>query len=235
MCCPFSLKSRLYNYKKYITVSTSQHVEVSDKFETVPLSSILLGNVIKAILHDFEGVKKSISSKAVTSIATFRAKVRRDIESARLETEFPTEIVDIVRKLRGLITSEEQNVIENQVQFLKFMINLKEIIKQAQSVTSRTVHRARYLLESDASSDDPEIQLMNTELRDLLQWVMKKRDRFSEQELDDFNEELHRARLMLSYLALTLEIRKKNTTLDKEAKYLAFLKKTLEAGTKLSK
>ena len=161
--------------------------------------------------------------------------MRQDITTSGLETEFPVEIVDITRTLRGLTSSEEQNVIENQVQFLKFMIKLKEIIKQAESVTTRPVHRRRYFLESDASSDDPEIQLMNSELRDLLQWVMKKRDRFSEQELDDFNEELHRARLMLSYLALTLEIRKKKTTLDKEAKYLAFVKKTLEAGTKLSK
>ena len=198
--------------------------------------STLTGNVIKAILRDFEKVKRTLSSRSSASMITFRAKVRQDIATARLEDEFPTQVINIREKMGKPISSEEQNVIENQVQFLKFMMKLKEIIRQAKSVIRpKPVHRYRSLLNFDESTtDDPEIQLMNGELDDLVQWVMKKRDRFSEQELDDFNEELHRAWLMLSYLALRLEIRRKNTSLDKEAKFLAFVKKTLEAGTKLS-
>jgi hypothetical protein len=191
---------------------------------------------VKEILHDFEGVKKTISSMRLASISTFQAKVRQDIASVHLETEFPTEISKIEEKLEKSMTSEGENVIENQVQFLKFMANLKKIIKQAESVKCKPVLNRNNPLEPDVSTDDPEIELMKGELDDLLKWVMKYRRRFSEQELEEFYEELHRVRLMLSYLALSLEIRKRNISLsDRETKFMEYVKRDLEAGTKLSK
>ncbi len=155
---------------------------------------------------------------------------------ASVQPEFPTEISKIAEKLRNPITSEDENVIDNQVQFLKFMTKLKNIITQAESVKCRPVLHESNPLETDASADDPEIEVMKSELHDLLQWVMKNRRRFSEQELEEFNEELHRAWLMFSYLVLSLEIRKIKISLSTiETKYMAYVKEKLETGTKLSK
>ena len=195
----------------------------------------LLGNVIKAILKDFEGVKKTISYKRIVP-ATFRETVKQDIRSAHLKIEFPLEISNIEDKLVKKLSTEEQNVIENQVQFLKFMIKLKKVIKRAEPAKSNPFHGLNYYLPSRASTDDPEITLMKCELDSLLEWVMKDRQRFSEQELEEFNDELHRAWLMLSYLAIRLEMRKRNINFsDDEKKYMKYVKTNLEAGTKLSK
>jgi hypothetical protein len=88
----------------------------------------------------------------------------------------------------------------------------------------------------NASSTDREIEIMEGELDDLLQWVMKYRRRFSEQELEEFNEELQRAHLMFSFLALSLEIRKRKIGLSRrEIRYMGEVKEILESGTKLGK
>lgn len=202
----------------------------------------LPGNVVKVILHDFEGVKKAISSRATASISTFRTKIRQDIADAQLATEFPTEILDIERKIRmSILTGEEQNVIENQVQFLKFITKLQEIINQAELVKHKAIASRSSFLESEQNSgdeensDDEEIDLMKCELKDLLQWVTKYRCRFNDQELEEFNEELHRAWLLFSYLALHLEVRIRKVSLsDTEERYMEYLQKTLGAGSKLS-
>ena len=78
---------------------------------------------------------------------------------------------------------------------------------------------------------------MEWELKDLLQWITNKyRSRFSDQELEEFNEELHRVWLLFSYLALRLEARKRKVSLsDTETRYMEYLKKTLEDGSKLGK
>jgi hypothetical protein len=154
-----------------------------------------------------------------------------------LATEFSTETSNIETKLeRSILTNEEVNVIENQVQFLKFMAKLKKLIKQAESVKWQPLAHRSNLSETEASTDDQEIELMKCELGYLLQWVMKDRKRFSQQELEEFNDELHRSWLMLSYLALSSEIRKRKIKLsEKENKYLEYVKENLETGTKLSK
>ena len=154
-----------------------------------------------------------------------------------MATEFSTETSNIETKLeRSILTNEEVNVIENQVQFLKFMAKLKKLIKQAKSVKCRPLAHRNNLSEPEASTDDKEIELMKCELEYLLHWVMKDRERFSQQELEEFNEELHRSWLMLSYLALNSEIRKRKIRLsEKENRYMEYVKENLETGTKLSK
>lgn len=194
------------------------------------------GNVVKAILRDFEGVKKAISSRAIAS-STFQTKIRQDIAGANLTTEFPKEILDIESKLRASnLTGEQQNLVENQVQFLKFITKLQQIINQAQSVKRNAILSKRGFLESEEDSDDQEIEWMEWELKDLLQWITKYRFRFSDQELEEFNEELYRVWLLFSYLALRLEARKRKVSLsDTETRYMDYLKKTLEGGSKLGK
>ena len=196
--------------------------------------SFLPGNIVKAILRDFEGVKKNISFRGLGSTSTSREKMRDGIENIKSESEFAAEILKIEEKLQKPMTSDEENVIENQVQFLKFMTKLKKIVKGATSVRRTTVHRRRN--RSHLSTDDHETKLMEDELKALLQWVMKYRRRFSEQELEEFNEELHRAHLMFSFLALRLGIRKRNVNLSsREVGYLAYVREKIETGTKLGK
>ena len=186
--------------------------------------SFLTGNVVKAILRDFERIKKKISQTSISSTSTFREKVGESIANVSSEDEFSSEISKIEEKLRNPLTSEEENVIENQIQLLKFLTKLKNIIKQP-----------KIDLEN-ASSTDREIEIMEGELDDLLQWVMKYRRRFSEQELEEFNEELQRAHLMFSFLALSLEIRKRKIGLSRrEIRYMGEVKEILESGTKLGK
>lgn len=199
---------------------------------------VCLGNIVKKILRDFEDVKNVISRKSYSSTPIFRHKMKQDI--ANLEN-FPEEILKISGKLESsFLTSEEQNIIENQVHFLTFMTKLKEIIEQAESIKNRpSAARRRHLyLEPDPSTeeDDPEIKLMKSELEELLRWVMKFRFRFSEQELEEFNEELQRALLVFTFLTLSLEIRISKISLsEKETRYFEYIKSTLETGTRLSK
>ena len=199
--------------------------------------SFLSGNVVKTILHDFEEVKRAISSRSIVSISTFRTKIRQDIADAQLTAVFPTEVLYIERKVRtSTLTAEDQNVVENQVQFLKFITKLREIIDQAKLVKGKATSSRSSFLESEENSDDEEIDLMECELKDLLQWVTKFRFRFNDQELEEFNEELHRAWLLFSYLALHLEVRMRKVSLsDTENEKMEYLKRTLEAGSNLSK
>ena len=215
--------------------STSIKMIECPKCKKAIRTSLRYGNIVKAILRDFEGVKKNISFRGLGSTSTSREKVREGIENINSESEFASEILKIEEKLQKPMTSEEENVIENQVQFLKFMTKLTKVIKQARSVTCRPTSVRRRYNRTDLRNDDPETKLMEDELKALLQWVMKPyRRRFSEQELEEFNEELHRAYVMFSYLALSLEIQKRNVNLSsREVRYLAYVREKIETGTKL--
>ena len=166
----------------------------------------------------------------------FREKVTQDISATTFDDAFSTEISKIKENLKKVMTSEEENIIENQVQFLKFLIKLKKMIANAEAVKRRPARRRKDDSESAENDCDEEIEIMKSELTDLLNWVMKTRSRFSEQELDDFNEELYRAWLMFSYLTLSFEIRRSRIRLsDDESQYMAYVKETLDSGSKLGK
>lgn len=142
-----------------------------------------------------------------------------------------------IEKTKAL-TEDQLNVFENQIQFLKFMMKLKAIIKQVQPKELRGhLHRAHlYPTRLAARNEEPAIGALKHEMEVLLNWVMKKRDRFSEQELEDFNDELLRAWIFFSYKALKLEIKKKEIELsDLEKETLEYLKTVLNPGRKLRK
>ena len=196
----------------------------------------MTGNIIKAILRDFEGVKRTMSSRSLASTSTFREKVTQEISAIAFDDAFSTEIAKVKKNSKNVMTSEEENIIENQVQFLKFLIKLKQMIANAEAVKRRPVRRRKDDSESAENNCDEEIEIMKSELTDLLGWVMKTRSRFSEQELDDFNEELYRAWLMFSYLTLSFEIRRSRIRLsDDESQYMAYVKENLDSGSKLGK
>ena len=196
----------------------------------------MTGNIIKAILLDFEKIKTTMYSRSLASTNTFREKVAQDISAMAFYGEFSTEILTIKKKLRKVMTSEEENTIENQVQFLKFLIKLKEMTANAEAVKRISARRRKDDLEFAESTCDEEIEIMKSELKDLLSWVMKTRNRYSEQELADFNEELYRTWLMFSYLTLSFEIRRSRIRLsDDESQCMAYVKENLDSGSKLGK
>ena len=165
-------------------------------------------------------------------------KVRQDVTSASLESEFPDEVHSITQYVETnfTLTKDQQNVVENQVQFLKFMMKLKAILKQAEPVENRYAFLRSYSAGLSFDADGPEIRLLKQELEVLSKWVIKRRDRFSEQELEDFNDELLRAWIFFSNEALKLEIKKRKIDLsDIERKCLAYVNRALDVGMKLGK
>ena len=197
-----------------------------------------LGNIVKTILRDFEDVKRTISSANGTTRAAFLMKVRQDVTSASLESEFPDEVHSITQYVETnfTLTKDQQNVVENQVQFLKFMMKLKVILKQVEPVENRYAFLKSYSAGLSSDADGPEIRLLKQELEVLSKWVIKRRDRFSEQELEDFNDELLRAWIFFSNEALKLEIKKRKIDLsDLERKRLAYVNGALDVGMKLGK
>ncbi|XP_028413342.1 NFX1-type zinc finger-containing protein 1-like [Dendronephthya gigantea] len=225
--------------------STSIQMIKCPKCQTPIRTSLRYGNIVKKILRDFEGVKSTISRESYSSTPIFRHKMKKDIECI---TDFPDEISKISEKLKSsVLTAEEQNIIENQVHFLTFMSKLKDIIEQAESIKNRLparrYHRRRLIPEADTNTEeddpedpeDPEVESMKCELKELLEWVMKLRFRFGEQELEEFNDELERALLVFTYLTLSLEIRKSEIRLSEtETRYFEYIKATLETGTRLT-
>ena len=195
------------------------------------------GNIIKAILRDFEEVKNAIARGNQDSKKSIGLKIAREIASSKLENEFPTEVERIQLKLQTpYLTTEGVNVIENQVKFLKTLMKMKQITSQAESIANGPRSPRRRALSMFDACDEPEVEIMKNEEAELLTWVMKERARFSDQELEDFNEELLRCRLMFSYLALKLEIRKRNISLsDNDTKCMDYVQKMLNGGQKVCK
>ena len=203
--------------------------------------------------------------------------MEQDIASANIELEFSEEAHEIKKNIINTkaLTEDQLNVFENQIQFLKFMMKLKAIIKQVkpkeeshrlrrEQLRREQVRRAEQLPRAQLpreqlpheqlpreqlrheqlrhkqiawrDNEEPEIRALEHEMKVLLEWVMRKRDRFSEQELEDFNDELLRAWIFFSYEALTLEVKKKHVELsDVEKTFLAYLERVLNTGKKLRK
>ena len=196
---------------------------------------LYLGNIIKSILQDFENVKRTIETgNMISQPDEFRRKVRDEIEASDLESEFPDEVYEITKAAgtAGGLTRDKQNIVENQIQFLKFMTKLKAILKQVERVDNR--HYFHRMLSSNARED--EIALLKHELQMLSKWVMEQRHRFSEQELEDFNDELLRSWIMFSYKALNIEVERRKIELsDLQTSRMEYVKKKLASGKKLSK
>ena len=197
--------------------------------------SIFIGNIVKSILHDFEDVKRVIESgNKILEPMVFLTKVRNEIATANLESEFPDQVYKInttLQQTRRSLTKDQQNIVENQVQFLKFMMKLKAILKGVSEPV-----QSRFAFFSSNTASEPEIELLKYELQSLVKWVMEKRIRFSEQELEDFNEELLYSWILFSYKALKIAKERKNILLSNtlSTTCMEYIKTKLESGKKLS-
>lgn len=188
----------------------------------VPIrTSLRYGNIVKKLLADMETVKKKI----FLSESALREKVPNIRKDARELTEFPEDVEEIQRSLVGrkYLTSDQLNVLENQVQFLKFLQKLQSKIRTelaTENIKTSTAGGALFDLVSSymerrrervvAVTEQMKVararEHLHYEVESLRKWVMKFRVRFSDQELEEFNEELLRVLLLVSYEILKTQL-----------------------------
>ena len=165
----------------------------------VPIrTSLRYGNIIKKILADFERIKQKI----------LLGEGRREQEVTRLKLEvqkidkFPGEKVDIIKSLdRKNLTDEQVNVIENQISFLTFLQQLKVMIDEGEE-TERTRPKSyeSILLLQETKED------LESKVKQLRTRVMRFRARFSDQELEELNEEMYRTQLLIDFTMLKRQL-----------------------------
>ena len=166
---------------------------------SVPIrTSLRYGNIIKKILTDFERVKQKI----------LLGKARREQETTRLRLkvekidEFPDDKKDIF-KLLDLknLTDEQVNVIENQISFLSFLQQLKVMINKGEEIerTRPKSYESKFLLQQ--TKED-----LESKLEQLRKRVMRFRVRFSDQELEELNEEMYRTQLLIDFRMLKMQL-----------------------------
>lgn len=184
----------------------------------VPIrTSLRYGNIVKKLLADMETVKKKI----FLSESALREKVPNIRKDARELTEFPEDVEEIQRSLVGrkYLTSDQLNVLENQVQFLKFLQKLQSKIRTelaTENIKTSTAggalfdymerRRERVVAVTEQMKVARAREHLHYEVESLRKWVMKFRVRFSDQELEEFNEELLRVLLLVSYEILKTQL-----------------------------
>lgn len=188
----------------------------------VPIrTSLRYGNIVKKLLADMETVKKKI----FLSESALREKVPNIRKDARELTEFPEDVEEIQRSLVGrkYLTSDQLNVLENQVQFLKFLQKLQSKIRTelaTENIKTSTAggalfdsvssymerRRERVVAVTEKMKVARAREHLHYEVESLRKWVMKFRVRFSDQELEEFNEELLRVLLLVSYEILKTQL-----------------------------
>lgn len=150
-------------------------------------------------------------------------------EVRELSKSFPVEAKKITKVLKSdYVSSNALNLAQNQTRFLRFMAKLKEIVdqlkKDMRQYPRMSIHTAVVVNELDA------------EVRVLREWVCQSRQRFGGQELEDFNEELHRSLLLFTHKALETQLANRDVNLDEiEKKAIKRVEKVLEKGKKLGK
>ena len=195
----------------------------------VPIrTSLRYGNIIKKILADFERIKQKI----------LLGKGRRDQETARLRLKvenidkFPEDKEDIIRSLdRKNLTDEQVNVVENQISFLTFLQQLMVEIAKGEEAEKAAVKsfESRVLLWE--TKED-----LESKVKQLRKRVMKYRVRFSDQELEELNEEMHRTQLLIDFRMLKMQLEIRGTKLGAtDTVKVDFVKRALDSENTIGK
>ncbi len=157
------------------------------KCKTPIRTSLRYGNVVKKILADLGQIKQKI----------LLDKGQRDQKVARLKLEgqkighISKDQENMKKWLdRGYLTDDHVNLIENQISFLYFIQALEANIDNFE--TKDLPQEAKKELESKVE------QLRNR--------VWGYRTRFSDQELEELNEEMHRTQLFVDYRMLKMQL-----------------------------
>ena len=174
------------------------------KCSTPIRTSLRYGNIIKKILADFELIKRKI----------LLGKEQRRIVVNRLRLEvqkvvkFPDDCVQLTRVLeQASLTDEQVNVYENQISFLCFLQKLMEKIEKCSEDETATRNQNMFVI-LDSTQD------LKNLVENLRKRVMEMRTRFSDQELEELNEEMYRTQLAVDLKLLKMQIDNRRVILD---------------------
>ncbi|PFX30307.1 NFX1-type zinc finger-containing protein 1 [Stylophora pistillata] len=182
--------------------------KVCPECSTPILYSRRYGKIVKEIHAEFEAIKSRVLLADVTSIDQIQ-RIRREAQEVK---EVPGELLEDIAKCgtSGRTTCEEVNTCENQVAFLKFL--------------GRLITRHNITKESSRELFD-KINLLKAR-------ILMRRDCFSEQELEEFQNELLRTHLMVSFNGLTtaLESKSVSSLCSNDVKTVESIRSALESG-----
>lgn len=186
-------------------VEEVKHKEVEIRYKKCPkcntpiLANNRYGNIIKKLLADFEAVKRQI----VLSDVADSSQIQRILEEAQEINWFKTEVQEIVQSItQGQGTSEEVIKRQNQVILLKFLDSTYSILKKHSS----------FITMKKQGLD----KTLQNKIHFLKSRVMKRRDCFSEQEINELIEELSRTKLLVCFEVLMTFLEHKAITLTPE-------------------
>ena len=173
------------------------------KCSTPILSSRRYGKIIKTIVADFEAVKRRILLNVTGS-----EQIQKILVEVQEIQYFRAEVEEIVQSIiKGCVTSEEVTKRQNQVTLLKFLCTIHNMVKY-----DRALYDKIHYLKSR---------------------VMKRRDCFSDQEIEEFIAELVRTKLLVCFKGLmTFPVA---TPRPEETKSVNSLQSTLESGDVIGK
>lgn len=174
------------------------------KCSTPIRTSLRYGNIIKKILADFELIKQKI--------LLGKEQRRNVVNRLRLEVQkvvkFPDDCAQLTRVLeQASLTEEQVNVYENQISFLCFLQKLMEKIEKCTEDETATRNQNMFVV-LDSTQD------LKNLVENLRKRVMEMRNRFSDQELEELNEEMYRTQLAVDLKLLKMQIDNRRVILD---------------------
>ena len=195
----------------------------------VPIrTSLRYGNIIKKMLADFAKIKQKI----LLSKSQRELKVSMPRENVQKIHQFPEDREKIAKYLAFKnLTDEQVNVCENQINLLIFLQTLKdniEKVKEAEEGRANRFLSGYPLLETKKELDDVIDKLRNR--------VMKTRVRFSDQELEELNEEMYRTQLLVDFKMLKMQLNNRGKTLGPtDTTELGYVERALDSEKKIGK
>ena len=183
---------------------------------SVPIrTSLRYGNIIKKILADSEPIKQKI--------VLDEGSGERDQEVARLKLrvqeidQFPKDKISMMLNRKNL-TDDQIFVIDNQISFLSFLQTLKVDIGCFEE------------LPQEKKED------LESNVQQLRKRVMEFRVRFSDQEREELNEEMHRTQLLIDFRMLKMQLDIQNVQLGvSDTAEVSFVKEALDSGKAIGK
>ena len=187
-------------------VEEDKHKEVEIRYKRCPkcntpiLANNRYGNIIKKLLADFEAVKRQIG--VLLDVADC-SQIHKILEEVQEINWFKIEVQEIVQSItQGQGTSEEVIKRQNQVILLKFLDSTYSILKKHSS----------FITMKNQGLD----KTLQKKIHFLKSRVMKRRNCFSEQEINELIEELSRTKLLVCFEVLMTFLEHKAITLTPE-------------------
>ena len=168
------------------------------------------GKIVKKIHADLEVVKRRVFLAGVTSINQIH-RIRREVQEVEgIQKELLANIDTSVTS--GRLTCEGVNTCQNQVTFLKFLGSLIAKNKVTRESSSELFSK---------------INLLKGRI------MMRRADCFSEQELNEFQEELSRTKLLVCFRGLMTahaESKSVHSFSPKDARTVESIRSALDSG-----